>query len=87
MEEKTFVGFNYGRFQNDAGNMQDYCNVFVLEPFSGEENNDYHFSGQKAAKYGCVSPDVFKDIKIGMKVKCFFDSKKKISYMVPADKA
>jgi len=38
-------------------------------------------------KYGCVSPDVFKDIKVGTKVKCFFDSKKKISYMVPAGKA
>ena len=44
-------------------------------------------SGQKAVKYGCVSPDVFKDIKVGTKVKCFFDSKKKISYMVPAGKA
>lgn len=87
MEEKTFVGFNYGRFQNDEGRMQDYCNVFMLEAFGGEENNDYHFSGQKAVKYGCVSPDVFKDIKVGMKVKCFFDSKKKISYMVPAGKA
>lgn len=74
MEEKTFVGFNYGRFQNDEGRMQDYCNVFMLEAFGGEENNDYHFSGQKAVKYGCVSPDVFKDIKVGTKVAGFTNS-------------
>ena len=87
MEEKIFVGFNFGRFQNDSGHMQDYCNAFMIEDFTGSENNDYHFGGQKAMKYGCTSPAVFKDIKPGTRVKCFFDSKKKISYMVPADKA
>lgn len=87
MEEKIFVGFNYGRFETENGKKQDYCNVFMLEDFGGEENEDYHFSGQKAMKYGCVSPDVFKGIKIGETVKVFFDSKKKVSYMVPADKA
>ena len=87
MEEKVFVGFNFGQFQNDQGQMQDYCNVFVLEDFTGQESKDYHFGGQKAMKYGCVSPDVFKDIKPGTRVRCFFDSKKKVSYMVPADKA
>ena len=40
----------------------------------------------EAVKYGCVSPDVFKDIKVGMKVRCFFDSKKKVSYMVAVNK-
>jgi hypothetical protein len=83
MEEKIFVGFNHGRFRKDDGTMQDYCNVFVLEPFAGSENNDYHFGGQKAAKYGCVSPDLFKDIKPGTRVQCYFDSKKKVSYIVP----
>ena len=59
MEEKVFVGYNFGQFQNDEGRMQDYCNVFMLEDFGGQESNDYHFAGQKAVKYGCVSPDVF----------------------------
>ena len=86
MEEKVFVGYNFGQFQNDEGRMQDYCNVFMLEDFGGQESNDYHFAGQKAMKYGCVSPDVFKDIKVGMKVRCFFDSKKKVSYMVAVNK-
>ena len=87
MEEKIFVGYGYGRFKNDQGMMQDYCNVFVLENFSGSENEDYHFGGQKAVKYGCTSPDLWKGIEFGTRVRCFFDSKKKISYMVPADKA
>jgi len=86
MEEKIFVGYGYGRFKNDQGMMQDYCNVFVLEEFSGSESEDYHFGGQKAVKYGCTSPDLWKGIEFGTRVKCFFDSKKKISYMVPADK-
>jgi len=85
MEEKIYLGYMYGRFKNDQGMMQDYCNVFVLEPFTGSENEDYHFGGQKAMKYGCVSPEVFKGIEYGQKVCCFFDSKKKVSYMVPAD--
>lgn len=87
MEEKIYVGYGYGRFQNDRGEMQDYCSVFVLEEFNGTENKDYHFGGQKAVKYGCTSPDVFKDIEPGTTVMCFFDSKKKISYMKPANKA
>ena len=62
MEEKTFVGFNFGRFQNDNGQWQDYCNAFMLEDFSGSESNDYHFGGQKAVKYGCVNPEIYKDI-------------------------
>ena len=78
MEEKTFVGFNFGRFQNDAGQWQDYCNAFMLEDFSGSESNDYHFGGQKAVKYGCVNPEIYKDIKPGTRVQCYFDSKRKI---------
>lgn len=87
MEEKIFVGYGYGRFKNDKGEMQSYCNAFMLEEFNGDQNEDYHFGGQKAVKYGCTSPDVFAGIEPGTRVNCFFDSKKKISYMIPADKA
>ena len=83
MEEKVFVGYGYGRFKDDQGAMRDYCNVFVLEDFSGSESNDYHFGGQKAVKYGCVSPKVWNGIEPGTRVQCYFDSKNKISYMVP----
>ena len=50
MEEKVFVGYGYGRFKNDRGDMQEYCNVFMLEDFTGSESDDYHFGGQKAVK-------------------------------------
>ncbi|MCI2056874.1 MAG: hypothetical protein LKJ86_06980 [Oscillibacter sp.] len=86
MEEKTYVGFNFGRFENDDGKMQDYCNVFMLEDFNGTESNDYHFGGQKAVKYGCLSPDLFKDIQPGTRVQCYFNGKNKVSYMVPVKK-
>ena len=85
MEEKILVGYGYGNFQNDRGEMQPYCNVFMLEEFNGTENADYRFGGQKAVKYKCVSPDVWKGIEFGTRVRCFFDSKNKISYMVPVD--
>ena len=83
MEEKIFVGFNYGRFTNDDGELQDYCNVFVIEDFTGSENQDYHFGGQKAAKYGCVEPKVWEGIVPGTRCQFYFNSKKKVSYMVP----
>lgn len=82
MEEKIFVGYGYGRFKNEDGVMQDYCNAFVLEDFNGTENSDYHFAGQKAVKYRCISPDVWKDIQIGSKVQCYFDSKNRITLMI-----
>ena len=86
MEEKQLVGVGYGRFQADNGKMLDYCNVFVLEDFAGQENDDYHFQGKKAVKYSCISPDVFAEIPMGTKVMCFFDSKRRVTYMVDAAK-
>ena len=52
MEIKTFVGYAFGRFEADDGRLLNYCNVFVLEDFAGEENDEYHFAGKKAVKYG-----------------------------------
>lgn len=86
MEEKIFVGYGYGRFETNNGTMQDYCNVFMLEEFNGTENNDYHFGGQKAVKYRCVNPEIWKDIPFGSRVQCYFDSKNRISFMVAVDK-
>ena len=45
----------------------------MLEDFSGTESDDYHFGGQKAVKYGCVNPEIYKDIKPGTRVQCYFD--------------
>lgn len=85
MEEKTFVGYGYGRFQTDDGLMQEYCNVFMLEDFTGSESGDYHFGGQKAVKYKAVGQQVFRDIEPGTRVQCYFDSRQRVSYMVPVE--
>ena len=82
MEEKVFVGFGYGRFKNDRGEMQDYCNVFMLEDFTGDENKDYHYGGRKAVKYRCVNAKVFESVRPGDRVQCYFDGKGRISFMV-----
>ena len=58
----------------------------MLEDFNGIENADYRFGGQKAVKYRCVSPDVWKDIDIGTRVMCSFDSRQRVSYMSPVKK-
>ena len=51
MDEKVFVGYSYGSFETDDKRQQEYCNVFMLEDFTGEQNDRYHFLGQKAVKY------------------------------------
>lgn len=86
MEEVIFTGYNYGRFQRDDGQYQDYCNIFVLQEFGGTENQDYHFGGQKAAKYSCTSTDVFKGITPGTRVRIALNTQKKVSYMAPVQK-
>jgi hypothetical protein len=58
--------------------------VFLLEPFEGSESDDYHFGGQKAVKYRCTDPDLFKDLEFGAKVQCYFDSRKRISFITLA---
>ena len=87
IEEMIFVGYGYGRFKTETNSMRDYCNVFMLQDFSGEQNNDYHFGGHKAVKYGCISPDVFKDIKVGTRVQVFFSSNGQVGYLAPVTKA
>lgn len=86
MDEMIYIGYNFGRFQNDQGNMQDYCNVFMIAEHAGQESADYHFGGQKCLKVKCASPEVFKDIQPGTRVQCFFNVHRQISYMVPAKK-
>ncbi len=83
MEELVFVGCSYGRFKNGNGEIIDYCHIHVLEPFTGNQSSDYHFDGMKASKYSCVSSDVFKDIPLNSKIRCFFDSKRRVSFIQP----
>lgn len=83
MEEKTYIGYAYGSFSDDTGVQRIYCNVYLLEPFSGEQSENRHFGGQCAKKYGAISPDIFAKITPGSQVKCYFDSKGKVAFMQP----
>ena len=74
----VFVGWAAGRFQNDQGQMTPYANMFVLSPASTYESEDYKASGMKAEKKKCLSPDVWKDLEIGNRVKLFFDDKQRV---------
>ena len=74
----VYVGNAFGRFKNDAGQMQDFANIFVVSPASTYESDDFHATGFKAEKLKAVHPDVWKDLKIGDRVKLFFDEKKRV---------
>lgn len=74
----VYVGNAYGNFEDQRGNMQPFAHIFVVSPVSSYESDDYHASGFKAEKLKCVDRAVWKDIKIGDRVKLFFDDKKRV---------
>ena len=81
MEEKTYIGYSSGTFQDDHGVSREYCSVYMVEDFSGDESETRHYGGKKAAKYRCESPDVFAKIKLGSRVKCYFSSTGRLAFM------
>lgn len=83
MEEKTYVGYAYGTFTGDDGQPREYCNVYMLEDFAGDQTDTRHYGGQQANKYRCVSPDVFAGVQPGTLVTCYFDSRGKLAFMRP----
>jgi len=87
MDEKVFVGYSYGSFETDDKRQQEYCNVFMLEDFTGDQNDRYHFLGQKAVKYKCADTSVFSGVPVGTTVRCYFDGKGKLVLMKPVDSA
>lgn len=74
----VFVGWAAGNFETDRGDKQAYFNMYVLGPVSTWESEDYQASGFKAEKKKCVSPDVWKDLSPGDRVKLFFDDKMRV---------
>lgn len=74
----VFVGHASGRFQTERGDMMPYANMFVLSPVSSYESEDYQAMGMKAEKKRCLSPEVWKDLEPGDRVKLFFDDKKRV---------
>ena len=74
----VFVGWAEGQFKTEDGRMMPYANMFVLTPVSTYESEDYKAFGMKAEKKKCLSPEVWKDLGIGNRVKLFFDDKQRV---------
>ena len=74
----VFVGWAAGQFENDRGEKVPYANMFVLARASGYESEDYKAFGMKAEKKKCLSPEVWKGLEIGNRVKLFFDDKQRV---------
>ena len=77
-EGYVFVGWASGMFETDKGEKMPYHNIYVLTPVSSYQSDDYHASGWKAEKKKCVSPEVWKDLVPGNRVKLFFDDRKRV---------
>ena len=79
MEQKPFVvaGFQYGVYEvkegPHRGEMREFANLFVTQPMTGDQRDDFVFLGSKAAKFKCVSSDLLKPLLVGDKVNLFFD--------------
>ena len=74
----VFVGWAAGQFENDRGEKVPYANMFVLTPASTYESEDYKAFSMKAEKKKCLSPEVWKGLEIGNRVKLFFDDKQRV---------
>lgn len=80
-EGYVFLGAAQGKFQpdgNEGGEMRDYYQMFVISPVSSFTSDNYSAFGFKAEKKRCLSPDVWKDLNIGDKVRLFFDDRKRV---------
>ena len=73
----VFVGWAAGQFKNDKGQMTPYANMFVLSPVINYESEDYKAYGMIAVKKKCLSPEVWKGLEIGCRVRLFFDDKQR----------
>ena len=74
----VFVGWAAGRFENKEKEKTPYSNMFVLSPASTYESEDFKAFGLKAEKKKCLSPEVWKDLEIGSRVRLFFDDKQRV---------
>lgn len=77
----VFVGWAMGRFDAETPTgteKRDYFNMYVISPVSDYQSEDYMAQGMKAEKKKCVSPDVWKELKPGDRIRLFFDDKNRV---------
>ena len=77
----VFVGWAKGRFKRDDGQMQFYCNMYVISPVSTYTSEDYQAGGFKAEKKPCAVPELLDGLAPGDRVKLFFDDKHRVSFV------
>lgn len=77
----VFLGAAQGRFEpegGDSGEKKDYYQMYVVSPVSSFSSDDYSAFGFKAEKKRCASAEVWKDLKIGDRVRLFFDDRRRV---------
>lgn len=74
----VYVGHAVGCFENDRGEKQPFCNLYVISPVSSFSSDDYSAIGYKAEKKKCVSSDVLTGLEVGDKVRLFFDDRQRV---------
>ena len=74
-----YVGNAQGRFDADTPQGKEkrpYYNMYVISPVSSYKSEDYEGFGFKAEKLPCVSPEVWKDLKPGDRIRILNDGKR-----------
>lgn len=82
MEEKTYLGAQWGVFTAEGGRKMNYASVFVMEPFPEVQNDDYHCSGYKCAKYKLMNPSLVEGLDPFDVVEVYFSSKGAVTKLV-----
>ena len=83
MEEKIFLGYQFGSFKDKDGFTRGFCSAFFMEPFpSGVQNPDYHTYGYRAMKYKLASPLLAKGLEPLDVAEVYFSSKVTITKLV-----
>ena len=82
MEEKIYLGMQYGMFVNDRGEKVSFRNVFFMEPFTENPNPDYHTYGYKSAKYKLADVELVEGLEPLDSVETYFSSKGVVTKLV-----
>lgn len=89
MEEKVFVGYQWGTFTPDGRKESvPFASVFVLESFPDVPGSDFHAEGLKAVKYKLADPEIVEESEVEMFDVCefYYSSKGVVTKMVKTSK-
>ena len=85
MEEKIYLGAQWGTFVDDKGQKRRFCSVFVMEPFPQTDNPDYYTSGYRAVKYRLTDPRLVNGLNPLDPVEVYFSSKGAVTKLVKVE--